>query len=507
MSDLLLDLIRANLALSAAIALVLLLRGPIGRRLGARAAYALWAVPPLAALASLLPARTIVVTEAAAPAAPTLDAVPQGAVRAMAETPLLPPPDFLDVAGVAVTVWVLGALLTLGFLALQQRRFVRALGGLTWEAGMFRAARAGVGPALIGIFDPRIVVPADFEQRFNAAERDIVLAHEAAHLRAGDPLINAATAMCQCLCWFNPLVHVAAWRLRLDQELACDAAVIAGRPAARKPYAEAMLKTQGLNLSAPLACAWPTHPMKERIAMLKAGTPSASARMAGGAVVVGLAAFGGLAAWAAQPPSIETHAANPEAAHSARILAEQRADRRLAALEARDPAVSPRAHLLGGRLVEAINEGYPDSIRQLVEAGADVNHYSPGDGTPLTAAARLGDTRTARLLIGKGAHVDRPAPGDGSPLIMAAAHGRLEMVALLIQAQADVNQYVKYDETPLINASRHGDLAVVRYLLDHGADPNLAVPSGNLPGEMRSPLSMAANPLVAQYLKSRGARR
>jgi ankyrin repeat protein len=90
---------------------------------------------------------------------------------------------------------------------------------------------------------------------------------------------------------------------------------------------------------------------------------------------------------------------------------------------------------------------------------------------------------------------------------MAAAHGRLEMVQLLVNAGASVNQYVRYDETPLINASRHGDLAVVRYLVEHGADPNLAVPTGNLPGEMRSPLSMAANPAVADYLRSRGARR
>ena len=81
------------------------------------------------------------------------------------------------------------------------------------------------------------------------------------------------------------------------------------------------------------------------------------------------------------------------------------------------------------------------------------------------------------------------------------------MAQFLVAAGADVNAYVKFDETPLINAARSGDLALVRFLIDRGADPNLAVPSGNRPGEMRSPLNMAANPQVADYLKSRGARR
>lgn len=491
MSDLLLDLIRANLALSAAVVLVLLLRAPVGRRLGAQAAYWLWVVPPLAALASLLPARTLMVTVSAAAPLSATEIAPPGALRAAAELPVLPPPDVLDVAGLAVAAWIVGALVTLGFLAGRQRRFVRALGELTREAGVFRAARPGAGPALIGVLRPRIVVPADFEERFTAAERDVVIAHEQAHLRAGDPLVNAVSALCQCLCWFNPLAHVAVRRLRLDQELACDAAVIAARPTARKPYAQAMLKTQGLNLAAPLACAWPTHPVKERIARLKAAPPSASARLADGALAAGLTVFGGLAAWAAQPPDIRTRTVAPGAVRASAPAA----------------VVSPQAFFLGARLIEAIGEGYPDAIRSFVKAGADVNHYTPGDGTPLVAATRLGDVSTARLLLEKGALVDKPAPGDGSPLIMAAAHGRLEMVRLLVAAGSDVNQYVKYDETPLINASRHGNLAVVGYLIDHGADPNLAVPSGNRPGEMRSPLSMAANRQVADYLESRGARR
>jgi len=483
-SDLLVLVVRANLVAAVAILLILALRPTMARRFGARVVYALWAVAPLAVLASLVPARRVVVE--IGPAAQMLIAQPARGVMAVADTVVVQAAQNLDPTPWLLGFWALGAGLSLALLVWRQRSFGRSLGALRPEAGVYRAEAAGVGPAVVGVLFPRIVLPSDFEARFAPEEREIVLAHEQVHFRRGDPLVNGLVALARCLCWFNPLVHVAAFYVRLDQELACDAAVIARFPGARKRYAEAMLKTQLSPMAAPLACYWPArsaHPMKHRIAMLKATPPDATRRLAGLGLVAAVSVGAGFTAWAAQPARIE------------------------AVSQARPPSVSPVANRLGAQLVEAIDEGYPDTIRKLVSAGADVNHYVPGEGTPLVQAARLGDLRTARLLLARGAQVDKAAPGDGAPLITAAAHGRFEMVALLVAAGADVNQYVRHDETPLINATRTGDIGVIRYLIDHGADPNLAVPSGNLPGEMRSPLSMAANTEVADYLKSRGARR
>ena len=45
-------LMRVNLALGAAILLVLVLRGPVRKMLGARTAYGLWLIAPLAAVAA-----------------------------------------------------------------------------------------------------------------------------------------------------------------------------------------------------------------------------------------------------------------------------------------------------------------------------------------------------------------------------------------------------------------------------------------------------------------------
>jgi TonB family protein len=292
-ADLIHLLTRANLAGAAAILLVLTLRGLVRRGLGAQAAYALWLVPPLMAAASLVPFPTAL---ASLPPL-VLRADFLAAPRPMAASPVWP--------ALAATAWAAGAALAALFLTLQQGRFVAGMGRLTSAriAGLrvLRAARCGAGPAVVG---GAIVLPPDFEARFTAAEQEAVLAHEAQHLARGDVAANGLLALLQCLCWFNPLVHLAARQVRFDQELACDAAVLAARPALRRPYAEALLKTQIVPCAPPLGCAWPpraVHPLKARIALLKSAPPSRRRRVAAAALLAGLVLGGGYTAWAAQP--------------------------------------------------------------------------------------------------------------------------------------------------------------------------------------------------------------
>ena len=494
-------LVRANLAASAAILLALAIRGPVARLFGARAAYALWLVAPLAAAANLAPARTVWLEAPAEPgvAAPaTFAQVAAGVSGGFVDTPIDPGPSLFP-------LWLVGVAAWLAFLVWRQARFDRALGRLTPEAGLFRAEARGLGPVVVGTLRPRIVLPADFETRFSPAEREVVIAHERTHLRCGDHLVNGLVAAIQCLCWFNPLVHVAAHRLRQDQELACDAAVIARYPQAKKSYAEAMLKTQLAPLALPLGCHWPAggaRPLKQRIAMLKS-PPGELRRAAGLVLVAALSLGGGLAAWAAQPARVEyvrtvarlepAVAAAPEAAPVARTRPTEP-----------DEPRAPRPS--GQSLVAALNEGESAAALALIEAGADVDHHTPGDGTPLIEAVRHDDFRAVRALLEHGADVNKAAPGDGNPLIVAAAAGKRRMAALLVEAGADVNAFVPGDETPLINASRTGDLALVRYLVEQGADVKREVPAYSWRTPTRSPLSVASDPRIVAYLKSRGAR-
>lgn len=289
MSDALTILLRLNLAMGAAVALAMALRLPARRMFGPGVAYGLWALVPLAVLAMLAPARTVTVVQAWAEAAP-MRAAPAAAGAALAAPATGP-----TLAAAAAAVWLAGGLASLAWLGWRQVQFARAL----------REGRAG--PAVVGVLRPRIVTPADFARRYTAREQQVVLAHEETHIARHDLRANALVALVRCVNWFNPLTHVLAHYLRIDQELACDAQVVAAHPSARRAYAEAMLKTQLAARPLPLGCYWPcqsAHPLAQRIGLLARTPPGAAASLAGGLTVALLAVGVGVAAWAARPADI-----------------------------------------------------------------------------------------------------------------------------------------------------------------------------------------------------------
>jgi len=295
-------LLEATAASTLAILLVLALRVPLRRHLGAMAAHALWICVPLACVAVLLPARQAD-TQWALPLVAVLQPTPAAALDASTSWPSL-------LTGL-LGVWGIGAVLMMARLALQQRRFIRGLGPLTETApGVLHATTCEGLPAAYGLLRPKIVMPADACTRYTDEERALVLCHERLHIRRGDLAGHLLAALLRSLFWFNPLMQVAARLHRLDQEFACDAAVIARHPGDRRRYGEAMLKAHLAATPLPVGCHWSHHhPLKERIAMLKQPLQSRTRRLVAAALVMSVVAGTGIAAWAAQP------AAQVEAAH------------------------------------------------------------------------------------------------------------------------------------------------------------------------------------------------
>lgn len=295
-------LLESTLAGTAAILLVLALRRPLRRLSGAGPAYALWMLVPAALVAVGLPAAT-------EPLLPGVVRVLPGLVAPMA--PASPGGAFAP-SLLLPAAWAAGALAMAAWLGSQQRRFLAGLGPLRRRPdGYYQSIAVHGLPAVVGL-RPRIVLPGDFERRYGAAERELVLAHEVEHLRRGDLPASGLALLLRVLFWFNPLVHYAAARFRHDQELACDAAVLRRFPTRRRDYGDAMLKTQLADQPLPLGCHWfGSHPMKERFAMLKLAPPSPRRRIAGLALV----AFTGLAtatlAWATQPAAADGERTTP----------------------------------------------------------------------------------------------------------------------------------------------------------------------------------------------------
>ncbi|WP_419254576.1 M56 family metallopeptidase [Caulobacter sp. ErkDOM-YI] len=264
-----LALTRVQIAAAAGVVLVLLLRLPVRGLFGPRLAYGLWAIVPVAAAASVFPS----LAETLEVGAPT--------------SPLAP--------GLAMTIlaaWVIGAALFAGFMLWQEHAFRRT------------AAKGKAGPAVMGSLWPRIILPHDFEARFDTRERDLILLHERTHIRRGDPIANLAIAGCRVLGWCNPMVHLGAVFARIDQELACDATVLSLKSDIRADYARALLKVSTCGAASPLACGWGAHPLILRVAFLSRLEPSRRRQIAGfiALTALGLATF--LAVWSIAPRGI-----------------------------------------------------------------------------------------------------------------------------------------------------------------------------------------------------------
>jgi TonB family protein len=286
-------LVQATLAVTLGLVLVYALRLPLRRAFGARIAYAAWWLVPACLSASLLP------LPAQAPrvfefAGGTLAAVPALVVSAAA-----PAGEGTDWRAWIVLAWALGAVAMATLFAQRQRGFerrIRRRPGQPWDEVR------GHGPAVAGLLQPRVLLPEDFGERYTPQEQALVLAHERLHVMRGDVAAQAAASALRCMFWFHPLVHLAASAFRFDQELACDADVLARFPGSRRSYGDAMLKTQLADAGLPIGCHWQSsHPLKERLTMLKQPIPGALRRTSGRVLVALALAGAAYAAWAAQP--------------------------------------------------------------------------------------------------------------------------------------------------------------------------------------------------------------
>ena len=354
-ADILGGMLRINLAAGVAILGVVALRKWFRPRFGARLAYGLWLLPLLASAAVMSPARQVVV----------LRLVSLRTAAAAGHQPWLASGgmDPLSLLLGLLLVGVAGAVLVMVQL---QRRF------------MNRASAGAVGPAVVGVIAPRIVTPRDFADRYSRGEQALVLAHERAHIARQDSRLNGLCAATQCLFWFNPLVHLAARLMRIDQELACDEAVVARFPQARRAYAEVLLKAQLATVPLPLGCYWPSttdHPLVERVAMLRRRAVGGARRSAGLAVLAVLCSGAGLAAWAARPTDVRIAISPAEAAQPLKPSPIAAAGGRMARHEIRALArgvgpLAPSEHEVtaNSALDPAPDEAVPSAMEQRLPA-------------------------------------------------------------------------------------------------------------------------------------------
>ncbi|WP_321394290.1 ankyrin repeat domain-containing protein [Emcibacter sp.] len=116
----------------------------------------------------------------------------------------------------------------------------------------------------------------------------------------------------------------------------------------------------------------------------------------------------------------------------------------------------------------------------LTDPRIDVNMYA-GDGfSALHLACFFGQEETVKLLIDKGADVNMMAPNDSHlyPLHSAAAGGQEAIAELLLEAGADPNTIQGGGYTALMSAAHQGYANLVSLLLEKGADLSLVSEDG-----------------------------
>lgn len=142
-------------------------------------------------------------------------------------------------------IWLIGSLAVLARLLLgtfrvrRLARQARSMSESSWEA-LVRSLAARLGlrrrvvllssehvslPITCGALRSVVVLPEDAE-RWSPSCRRAVLLHELAHVERRDCLTQTLAQVACAIYWFNPLVWLAARRLRVERELACDDRVL-----------------------------------------------------------------------------------------------------------------------------------------------------------------------------------------------------------------------------------------------------------------------------------------
>jgi uncharacterized protein (TIGR03435 family) len=131
------------------------------------------------------------------------------------------------------------------------RRLERSLGSKRPTSVI--VSECNLEPGIVGIFRPRLLLPASVAGRLDDAQLDAIIVHELWHVRRRDNLAAATHMLVQAVFWFHPFVWWIGARLIDERERACDERVVA-QGSEPQTYAEAILKVCKSYLESPLSC-------------------------------------------------------------------------------------------------------------------------------------------------------------------------------------------------------------------------------------------------------------
>ncbi|HET9511365.1 MAG TPA: M56 family metallopeptidase [Sphingomonas sp.] len=282
--------VEALVATTLLMVLVLMIRTPVRRSFGPQVAYVLWAIPVLRMVLPPLPQAW---RGSALPAMPVPEDITVYLGSPVATLPA-EPASGIGWPVVVLGLWIAGAVGFALYHLIAHSRFCARVQRTARRSEIVAAGNvrvietdAAAGPLAFGVLRKFVAFPRDFAERYDPLERDLALAHELGHHARGDLIANWVALAMLALHWFNPIAWRAFRAFRADQEMACDALVLAGRARElRAAYGRAIVKSaHGGAVSA--ACHLHTiNELKGRLKMLtKHEKITTRKRLAGGSAI------------------------------------------------------------------------------------------------------------------------------------------------------------------------------------------------------------------------------
>lgn len=167
--------------------------------------------------------------------------------------------------------------------------------GVTRPIKLLKSALVEV-PTVFGWLRPVVLLPASMLAGLSPQQMEAILAHELAHLRRHDWLVNLLQSVVETLLFYHPAVWWISAQIRVERENCCDDMVVAayGDPAG---YAGALARLESLRRPGHWAMAASGGSLLQRVRRLLGQPPAGTGS---GAWVTGAVIALGAALWLAE---------------------------------------------------------------------------------------------------------------------------------------------------------------------------------------------------------------
>lgn len=328
----------------------------------------------------------------APPAAVALGEGTAEAVQLASAVPAPPPDSWRQLLAWAdvllLPAWLLAsvALLLAGGVLLTAVHLRRRQWRREMVAGIPVLIAPRVGPAVVGFFHSRIVLP-EWVLAWDESRRRLVVEHEREHVRARDPLLLLMGLAAVVLVPWNPALWWQLRRLRLAIEVDCDTRVLRGQTDVRS-YGMLLLEVGRLASSGRLPVAALSEPrsfLERRIRMMTSPKSTRRLHVAALAAVLCLAAAATAVALPTPAvPIVEVGitAQPPVVAGGDTIIDVSRADEKPRLVNAAEVA-------------RLLRESYPPLLRDAGVTGSATVAFVLGEDGAVTEARTLESTHPA----------------------------------------------------------------------------------------------------------------